>query len=365
MDSELTQLNDSARQVVNGLGLAAGEQESWSLIAELGWFMVSTPEELNGLGMGLAGVCALHCELGRGLATVPFLPQMLAIDTVSRSPLAQHEAWLDDMMAGERLVTASLGESSLRIEAGDSGELKLSGTASAIPSADRASHVLIETVGTGCVALVALEQAGVKITGRPTWDVTRRLYDLQVSDLVLDPQLVLAVGKETQKISQRLLILRDFALAADAVGGAAVLLEMTVEYLQTREQFGRPLALFQALKHRCADLKAVTEGAQALLQSSLAGAIDSGGDISVTADTEMKALAAKQLACSAFATVAEESLQLHGGIGMTAEHDCHLFLKRALLNEHLGRHHDSYTRGLADLFISSTTAIASSAGVAA
>ena len=65
----------------------------------------------------------------------------------------------------------------------------------------------------------------------------------------------------------------------------------------------------------------------------------------------MKVLAAKQLACSTYAAVAEESLQLHGGIGMTSEHECHLFLKRALLNEHLGRGHDSYDQGLAGLFI--------------
>lgn len=354
MDAELVQLNDSARQVMTGLGLAAGEQRAWPVITELGWLMVSTPEELGGLGMGLAGASALHIEIGRGLGTVPFLPQLLAIDAVSCSPLAQQEGWLENMMMGQRLVTASLADSFLQVELMDNGALKLNGTATAVPCADTASHVLIETADAGYIALVALEQPGITITGRPTWDVTRRLFDLQVTDLVLDSQLIIAKGDAVRQVSRRLSILRDFALAADAVGGATAMLEMTVNYLQTRQQFGRPLALFQSLKHRCADLKAATEAAQALLHDSVAGAVDVAGDTVVNTATEMKALAAKQLACATFVTVAEESLQLHGGIGMTSEHDCHLFLKRALLNEHLGRQRDSYEIALADLYINGT-----------
>ena len=353
MSIELSQLSDSARQVVNGLGLGSAEREGWSIIAELGWFMVSTPEKLGGLGMGLAGACALHVELGRGLTTVPFLAQMLAINAVSRSTLAAREEWLGSMMAGERRVTAALGESSLVVEAAAGSELKLSGAVQAIPSADDASHVLIQTADLNCVALVALDQSGVTITARPTWDETRRLFDLQIDNLAFDQELVLATGGASQTLSRNLSIVRDFALAADAVGGAAALLDMTLEYLQTREQFGRPLALFQALKHRCADLKALTAGAQTLLQSSLLGVVGYSGDVELCAGAEMKGLAAKNLACSAFATVAEESLQLHGGIGMTSEHHCHLFMKRALLNEHLGRPQDSYAVGVAELFLDS------------
>jgi alkylation response protein AidB-like acyl-CoA dehydrogenase len=144
---------------------------------------------------------------------------------------------------------------------------------------------------------------------------------------------VLARGAVARALVARLAVARDFALAADAVGGAAALLALTVDYLQTRQQFGRPLALFQALKHRCADLKALTEGAEALLFDSL-------GKYSAQFEADppsLAGMAAKQLACAAYTAVAEEALQLHGGIGMTAEHACHLFLKRALLNEHLGR----------------------------
>ncbi len=141
--------------------------------------------------------------------------------------------------------------------------------------------------------------------------------------------------------------MRDFGLAAESVGGAAALLEMTVEYLQTRQQFARPLAMFQALKHRCADLKALTEAAGALLQNSLTRAVGQDGHWKPAPEAVRAGKAARQLACKAYARVAEESLQLHGGIGMTSEHDCHLFLKRAMLNEHLGRAPGSYEEGLA------------------
>lgn len=357
MNAELQQLTDSARQVVSGNGLAADEESSWSLIAELGWFMVATPEELGGLAMGPVATCTLQMELGGGLATVPFLPQMLAVDAVVHGGLAEREAWLEPMMAGTLRVTAALGESDVVAADSADGGVRLNGSASAIPSLDRAGYVLVTTRDEDCVALVPLDKPGITASFRPTWDTTRRLFELRLADVSLPGSRVLARGAEAQALCRRLAIQRDFGLAADAVGGAQALLQMTVDYLRTREQFGRPLALFQALKHRCADLKALAEGARALLQSSLDAARDGAGQLRVEQVVEYEACAAKQLGCSAYATVAEESLQLHGGIGMTQEHDCHLFLKRALLNEHLGGHHDRYDVGLAGQYLNATSTV--------
>ncbi len=345
MSTAVRELHDSARQVLDGLGRAATEQTAWSLIAELGWLMIATPEDQGGLGMGLAGGCALHVELGRGLATVPYLPAMLAIDAVCQGTLADQEAWLSRLTTGEDYVAVPLAQSELNIERGKSGKLQLSGSAVAVQCADRASHVLVCT--TDYVALVPLEQPGVEKTFRPTWDETRRLYDVQFDAVPCDTQLILASETAAQALTARLATLRDFALAADAIGGAVALLELTVDYLQTRQQFGRPLALFQSLKHRCADLKALTEGAEALLLDRL----DRVGDFADPIAAEMAGKAVKLLACQAYATVAEEALQLHGGIGMTSEHVCHLFLKRALLNEHLGRGYDCYEADLAAKFL--------------
>jgi alkylation response protein AidB-like acyl-CoA dehydrogenase len=107
---------------------------------------------------------------------------------------------------------------------------------------------------------------------------------------------------------------------------------MSVEYLKTRKQFDRPLAMFQALKHRCADLKVLVAGAEALLWSR---AVDAEASV-----TDLGAL--KALASDVYRMVAEEAIQLHGGIGLTEEHDCHLFMKRAMLNLQLGGSADAW-----------------------
>jgi len=169
-----------------------------------------------------------------------------------------------------------------------------------------------------------------------------------LADVEVDPGLVVARSDRAEGIARRLSVLRDFGLASDAVGGAGALLEATVEYLQTRRQFGRPLALFQALKHRCADPKAITEAADALLIDGLDRVGELARDSDSLARGDLMGRAVKQLACTAYMTVAEEALQLHGGIGMTSEHECHLFLKRAMLNEHLGRQQGCYDVGIAD-----------------
>jgi alkylation response protein AidB-like acyl-CoA dehydrogenase len=338
MNSEIKELHESARQVIDGLGLAADEQSTWSTIAELGWLMVSAPEELGGLGMGLEGLCALQLEQGRGLVTVPYLPALLSIEAIVHGELADKASWLERLTTGESYVAAPLADSAITVARNDD-TLTLTGLLTTLSSVDRASHVLVAT--DAVVALLPV--ASAQVTARRTWDTTRRFSDLRFDGVAVDKSLVVAVDAAAAALTRRLATMRDFALAADAVGGAAAILKMTVDYLQTRQQFGRPLAMFQALKHRCADLKAQVEAADALLHDNLARA----GDDLAGAEAETLARAAKQLACAVYAAAAEEGIQLHGGIGVTEEYPCHLFLKRALLNEQLGRG-DCYEQALAD-----------------
>lgn len=340
MKAEVHELRDSARKVMNGTGLAASERETWPLVGELGWLMVNVAEAHGGLGLGLSAACTLQVEMGRGLATVPYLSALLSIEAVAESNVGRASGLLDELVAGTDYVAASLvADAAACKHSGD--DLQLSGTLRAVPSADNASHALVSANDT--LSLVPTAEA--RLTPTATWDTTRRLFDVALDAVHVPAARVLARGPEAARISARLGVLRDFSLASDAVGGAAALLALTVEYLQTRHQFGRPLALFQALKHRCADLKAHIEAADALLQANL-GRL--GGDKDAALGQ-----AAKELACSVYADVAEESLQLHGGIGMTSEHVCHLFFKRAMLNEHLGGPTGSYADALASVLLAS------------
>jgi len=335
MTGEIAELQESARRVLDGAGLAADEAKTWPQIVELGWLLVAVPEELGGLGLGLTAASALYTEIGRGLAAIPYLPAMLSIDAVCHSGLADREIWVERLAGGENYVATPLAAALLSAEKGG-----VTGTLSAVPSADKASHVLL--MAADQVALLPLAQSGVKVTARQTWDKTRRLFDIRLEAVAIDEELVLARGEAAAALVRRLSTHRDFALAADAVGGASALLERTVEYLQTRRQFARPLALFQAIKHRCADLKTIIAAAEALLVDSL-GRIEDPGDEAAA----LMAKQAKSLACSTYFHVTEEGIQLHGGIGVTAEHPCHLFLKRAMLDAQLGAPGDSYARDIA------------------
>jgi alkylation response protein AidB-like acyl-CoA dehydrogenase len=282
------ELQDSARKAFGEDGLVPDAAQSWARLVEMGWFMMTVPEDLGGLGMGPEAVGVIHTELGRALVPGSAIAQMVAIEA-----LAGHGDWLERAMAGEP-VTVSLCHAL---------------------DADRAGYSV--QVAPGRVTLEPIATA----TQRDTWDQTRRLFDITTSG----DGIVLAEGAEADALADRLRAVLLIALAADSLGAADAILAMTIEYLKVRRQFDRPLALFQALKHRVADLKVALTAAEALFWSCCTPAarlVDLG--------------ALKAHATSAALRVAEEAIQLHGGIGLTAEHPCHLFLKRILLNRALG-----------------------------
>ncbi len=330
MSVEFQELRDAVRQVVDGSELCGAEREYWQQCVELGWLMVSIPEELGGLGMGLSAAVATHLELGRGLCAAPYAAAVIAAEAIASSNLSDKTKRLEKLFGGEQL-TMSLESCKLSLTA--SG---FSGTARAVPCADTASDILLWSADHKSLILVDAKRPELQLKATETWDSTRRLFEVNINQLSRNDVTVLAEGEQAKHMVESLLAHRDLALAADAVGAANKLLDITVEHLNTRVQFRRPLAMFQALKHRCADMKAEIVASEALLLSAL----DAGEKVDAAGVEQAnieKAMAAKQLATSSYARVAEQALQLHGGIGMAVEHPCHLYLKRALLNEQLGR----------------------------
>lgn len=330
MSEYLQEIRDSVRQVVADTGLAAGHETVWPLAVELGWLLTSVPEELGGLDLGVAGTSELCQELGRGLTEIPYIPAVLALEALSHCQWSDKASWIERFTSGE-LVSAPLVDGELSIDRADADKVVVTGTATAVQSAEQASHLLVWDSGSESVLLLPMQAPGLEFVKCSTWDETRRLYDVIFNGVAVEPSHVLATDEMASELIARLRTLRNFALAADSVGAASALLELTVEHLQTREQFGRPLALFQALKHRCADMKTVLAGADAMLQDCLRKFASQLGEDAA----ELKSKTAKYLASTAFLQMAEEALQLHGGIGMADEHPCHLFLKRSLLSEHL------------------------------
>lgn len=303
MSMDLTELRDSARKAFGASSVAGDAATHWNRLSEMGWFMMTVPDAQGGLGLGGEAAAVIHYELGRALVPGPAIAQMMVVEALAATGQSD---LLDRAMAGEKMTT------SLALPVEDD-------VIEAVPDADGASHVLVTRQGSA--RLVPLDRC--TITARPTWDETRRLFDVHPQSA--SDGFVIAHGHAAEQLHTSLLMQMLLALSADSLGGAEAVLTMTIDYLKTRRQFDRPLAMFQALKHRVADLKIAHSAAEALLW-----------DRTAATPTLAQMGALKTHCTEAFRLIAEDAIQLHGGIGLTQEHPCHLFFKRAMLNCALG-----------------------------
>lgn len=340
MRIEQTELRDGARDILAGLAGAAPDA-AWRTLVEAGWTAITAPEAAGGLEQPLEAACWLHQEQGFALSPIPLLSALLATDALA----AAGSDLLEGVVAGERVAVSLIDPLLMDVTQTDG---RLSGTLKAVENAGLAAQLLLPLPG--CLILLPLGGAGVMVTPRRMWDESRVLADVTLASAPLSDARIVAQGAMADRALAALRTHLHFAIAADSIGGADALLAHTVDYLKTRRQFDRPLAMFQALKHRCADLKMTLATAQALLGEQLR-TLEAGSGDPVTL-----ALGAKSLCSSAFRTVAEEAVQLHGGIGMTAEHSCHRYVKRALLNEQLATPDDLCDLAVADAFIASVAA---------
>lgn len=312
---ELSELTDAAQKAFPRDMLSPPREESWKLIAEMGWLMIDLPEELGGLGLGREATTAIHLEMGRVLSSAPLIPALLGLQGIAASEtLADRGGWVERVTAGEYVPLHLLPGEVLR------GSGTLEGRISGVFEADMASHVLAGLPG--LYALVPLDASGVTVVERPLWDPSRRVFDVVLNGYALDSALIVSEGDAAKALHDRISPLAQLAIAADSLGGAHAALAMSVEYLKMRKQFDRPLAMFQALKHRCADLMTQIAAAEALLWSRARD----------TNATVVELGAFKAHAADVYRFITEEAIQLHGGIGLTEEHPCHRFMKRAMLN---------------------------------
>lgn len=312
---ELNELTDAAQKAFPADALSPGRDESWRLVAEMGWLMVRLPEEDGGLGLDREASAAIHFEMGRVLATTPLIPAQLGLQAVLASEIAARVEWLERLAGGEY---APLHLLPAKLEAAPNGTL--SGVVGGVFDGDMAVAVVAKLPGG--YALVPTDAPGVSIVERAIWDPSRRLFDIVLDGYAPDPALMLTDADGAAALHDALAPEAHLAVAADCLGAANAALELTIEYMKMRRQFDRPIAMFQALKHRAADMKARITVAEALLWNRVRD----------DAATLVQCGAAKTLAAEAFAFVTEEAIQLHGGIGLTEEHPIHRFMKRAMLN---------------------------------
>ena len=282
----------------------------WTELAGLGWLGLHVDEQYGGSGFGLPELVVVVDELGRAVAPGPFVPTVVASALVSAvGSDEQKTRLLPGLVDGS--VTAAIGFGGDVTLAGDTA----SGDAGVVLGAGLAD-LLVLTAGDD-VLLVERGAEGVSIDLPGSLDRARRSGRVSLRDVSVAGN-VLAGARTTALALARTLF------AAEAAGGASDCVDTAVEYAKVREQFGRTIATFQAIKHHCADMVVGSESAVAAAWDAARAFTDDQKQF------ELVAAAAAALAFPAYVRNAELNIQVHGGIGFTWEHDAHLHLRRAL-----------------------------------
>ena len=315
--------------------LAASEDgfdaSGWAEMAELGWTGLALPEEWGGQGLGIVELAILFEEMGYALAPSPLFSNTIAGLALSLCGSDdQRDRYLRPLAEGERRGTPALWDAgstatpgAFKMEARADGDgVVLDGEKIMVLDAASADFFLAATAD-GRRHLVEADAEGVVITPEASIDTTRRLSTVRFDGVkVAAGETLPAAGADYEAVFDRLCV----ALAAESTGIAQRTMEMAVEYAKDRQQFGRPIGAYQAVSHRCAQMLLETENARSTVYGA-AWAADAE-----PAGLPLAASMAKAYASDAGWRVPDASIQVHGGIGFTWEHDLHFFLKRGRAN---------------------------------
>ena len=313
-------------------GTEAGyDPQVWAdLGGQLGLIGLLVPAGYGGAGCGLAEAGVVLQELGRGLASVPYLSSaVLAVTALlaSGDEAAQAEL-LPGLASGDLIGAVALSgpggradgtADSLGVTASHSpGGTTLDGEACYVVGGHVAGVLLVAARDGERTGLyrVAADAPGLSRTVMPVLDATRKLTRLGFGGVPARPLGPAGSGAATLA---RVLDTAAVALAAEAVGGAEQALDLAVSHARQRVQFGRPIGSFQAVKHKCADMLVALEGARVALDGALLA----------TADPGVAALVASLQCSAAYTHITAEAIQVLGGIGFTWEHPAHLYFRRA------------------------------------
>jgi alkylation response protein AidB-like acyl-CoA dehydrogenase len=327
------------------------DQELWAQMVQLGWTAIPFPSEVGGLGLGMTELVVVLEEQGRHLTPSPYQSSVcLAGMLAAEAPASTlRDELLRGVASGSGRATLALAETGggwdgegVRLTAHLSGDAyRLRGEKLYVGDAAEADQIIVVArdgeSGEGVTLVVADRRApGLVVTPLRSLDPTRRLDRVIFDDVEVDATRVLGAPGEGLGILRRALDAAAVAVSAELCGVAQRALEMSVEHAKTRRQFGRPIGSYQAISHRCADMLVQLESARSLTYNA-ARALESG-----EAGAPLAASMAKAYASDAARWITAATIQVHGGVGFTWEHDAHLLFKRAKWGEVVygdGRHH--------------------------
>jgi alkylation response protein AidB-like acyl-CoA dehydrogenase len=328
------------------------DASTWRELAELGLVGLIIPEEHGGAGASFLELSIVFEELGRRLVPVPLLSALLGTTAIQHAGSAEQlGAHLPAIAAGGTTVALSHLDAGGRLTADPGVAARRDGegwvlTGEAGYVVDGLAADLLVTAATTEDGLqlfvVAGDAEGLTREAIPVLDLTRPMAGVTYRDVRVDEAARLTGGDPVAALHAALTD-ASVALACEQVGGAQHLLEMTTAYARERLQFGRAIGSFQAVKHKLAEALVQLEAARSAAMHA-ARVIANG-------DAEERAIAvpmAASLCAEAYEDIAADSIQLHGGIGFTWEHDAHLYFKRAKATKLLLGDPKTHRRLLAD-----------------
>ena len=350
ISEEQEQLKTSAREFLTGecpstfvRKVMASEDgaaaDLYAQIAKLGWQGLVVPEKFGGAGLTMLDMTMLLEEQGYAAMPGPFMfSSVLAAAALKEFGTAELQTkWLPAIAEGKAIGTVAIAEEDDGIEpAGIStrcrsqgDEIVISGRKMFVPYANVADFIIV-AARTGDapndVTFVAIDSkaAGVTIKMLKGLDLTRRVCSVELKEVRVKASAQLAGGIDAYR---RMIDIASVAVAADSLGGIERALEMAVEYSKVREQFGKPIGSFQALKHAASEIVSELEPARSLLWYA-AYALDSEPKAAPRA-----AAMAKARLSEVYSRATDRAVLMHGGIGFTWEHDIHLWFKRSRFDE--------------------------------
>lgn len=290
----------------------------WKAAAEQGLHSVHLSESVGGQGFGLLELAIVVSEFGRGAVPGPFVPSVIASALISTG--APDSDLLTEFAAGTSIATFA-ATSSLTGTRGDAG-LTIDGQARSVLNAASAAYVVAPVDVQGTRSWVVLSADDIALDPQQSVDPLRPVAHVTAQSVTVPSERVLDGLSDARAASIIATI-----LSAEAVGVARWATDTAAEYAKVREQFGRPIGQFQAVKHRCATMAAVTERATAAVWDAARALDDTDEDAGVA---EFAAAVAATLAPPAAQQCTQDCIQVHGGIGYTWEHDAHIYYRRAL-----------------------------------
>jgi acyl-CoA dehydrogenase len=304
--------------------------ELWKGAAEMGYLGTVIPEEYGGAGFGRLELAVVAEEIGRALAPIPFSSSVyLATEAIlAAGSDAQKKKYLPQLASGEAIGTFALVEkpgqnSTEGIETRLSGG-SLSGAKVPVQDGDIANFAVIgaQTDEGLSLVIVDLDADGVLRESTDSFDPSRSMAKLEFNGA---PAEVLGTAGGGEALAHHILDRAAVLMAFEQVGGATRAFEITKEFTLGRYAFGRPIASFQALKHRLADLYCEIELARSNAYYGAWALSNEDPELAIAA------CLARISASSAYDLATVEQIQMHGGVGYTWEYDCHLFYRRAKL----------------------------------